>query len=361
MKTLSLCMIVKDEEKNLNECLKNAKEYCDEIIIVDTGSSDKTKEIALHYTDKVFDFKWVQDFSKARNFSFDKASKEYIIWLDGDDFLTEESVDQINKWKMSDDDSDVLMCRYVNSYDENLNPIFEYYRERIVKNAQELRWHDAVHEVIIPTGKVRRNEKIAIYHAKKERASSDRNLNIYLKLLGEGEKFTPRQQFYYARELYFNNKITEAIHEFSKFLDQDKGWVENKIEACLNLARCYEINNQYSNALSSLYGSFIYDDPRGEILCEIGDVFSLKKEFSRAIFWYKLALQSKPNLQGGGFVNQDCYDFLPALKLCVCYDKIGDILSSYKYHLMTEKLRPNDKSVLYNKKYFENIFHKNID
>lgn len=358
MKTLSLCMIVKNEESTLEKCLNSAKACCDEIIIVDTGSTDNTKNIALKFTDKVFDFEWVQDFSKARNFSFDKATKDYILWLDGDDFLSKESVKEINKWKKSDDDSDVMMCRYVNTFDEELNPIFQFYRERIVKNSQLLRWHDAVHEVIVPVGKVTKNEKIAVYHNKKERADGDRNLNIYLKLLQEGEKFNPRQQFYYARELYFNKKIPQAIHELSRFLSDDKGWVENKIEACLDLAKCYEINNEYANALTALYGSFVYDDPRGEVLYEIGNVFCLKKEYQRAIYWYKLALQSTPKLDGGGFVDQDCYNFLPTLGLCYCYDKLGETLTAYNYHLISLKLRPNDKRVMFNKKYFDEIFKK---
>ncbi len=361
MKTLSLCMIVRDEEKNLDECLRCCQEFCDEIVIVDTGSKDKTKIIAQKYTENVYDFEWVDDFSRARNYSFDKATKEYIMWLDGDDFLTRDTIEEIIKWKNSGEDCDVLMCRYVAGYKKDLTPTFEYYRERIVKNTPQLRWKDAVHEVIVPVGKVITNSKIAVYHNKREKKYSDRNLNIYLKLLADGVKLSPRGQFYYARELYFLGKTQEAIHEFSKFLADDKGWSENKIEACLNLAKCYEIVGQYSNAMSSLYGSFSYDDPRGEIIYEIGNVFMIEGKYDRAIFWLKLALTLSPNLQSGGFINQDCYNFLPALQLCVCYDKLGDYLEAYKYHLIAEKFYPEDKSVLQNKKYFDAILkNKNI-
>ena len=88
MATLSLCMIVKNEEAVLSRCLESIKDAVDEIIIVDTGSSDATKEIAKKYTDLVYDFKWINNFSAARNFSFSKASKDYIIWLDADDVIT---------------------------------------------------------------------------------------------------------------------------------------------------------------------------------------------------------------------------------------------------------------------------------
>ena len=90
MVSISLCMIVKNEEKVIERCLRSAKNLVDEIVIVDTGSTDKTKEIVHRYTDKVYDFKWCDDFSKARNFSFSKATKEYILWLDADDVILKE-------------------------------------------------------------------------------------------------------------------------------------------------------------------------------------------------------------------------------------------------------------------------------
>ena len=89
MKEISLCMIVKDEEKVIGRCLESVKDLVDEIIIVDTGSKDKTKEIVSKFTDKIYDFEWVNDFAKARNFSFSKATKDYILWLDADDVIFE--------------------------------------------------------------------------------------------------------------------------------------------------------------------------------------------------------------------------------------------------------------------------------
>ena len=77
MVTISLCMIVKNEEKVLARCLDSVADLVDEIIIVDTGSSDATKEIASRYTDQVYDFAWQDDFAAARNFSFSKASMDY--------------------------------------------------------------------------------------------------------------------------------------------------------------------------------------------------------------------------------------------------------------------------------------------
>ena len=87
MATISLCMIVKNEEAVLARCLDSIADLMDEIIIVDTGSTDHTKEIAAKYTSQVYDFKWTSDFSAARNFSFSKANMDYIYAADADEVL----------------------------------------------------------------------------------------------------------------------------------------------------------------------------------------------------------------------------------------------------------------------------------
>lgn len=93
MVTISLCMIVRNEEKSLHRCLSTIASLVDEIVIVDTGSTDKTKEIALSFGAVIYDFEWIDNFSAARNFAFSKATQEYILWLDADDYIKEE--DQI--------------------------------------------------------------------------------------------------------------------------------------------------------------------------------------------------------------------------------------------------------------------------
>ena len=82
-------MIVKNEEAVLARCLDSVRDLVDEIIIVDTGSTDRTKEIAARYTSQIYDFPWESDFSAARNFSFSKAHMDYIYAADADEMLDE--------------------------------------------------------------------------------------------------------------------------------------------------------------------------------------------------------------------------------------------------------------------------------
>ena len=87
MVKISLCMIVRDEEHVLERCLESIADVVDEIVIVDTGSVDKTKEIAAKFTDRIYDFPWVDDFAAARNFAFSKGMGEYLMWMDADDIF----------------------------------------------------------------------------------------------------------------------------------------------------------------------------------------------------------------------------------------------------------------------------------
>ncbi len=92
---ISLCMIVKNEEAFLESCLRGIKDLVDEIIIVDTGSTDRSKEIAQKHTDKVFSYAWNDDFSKARNFSLQQAKEDWILCLDADEMIAQEDFEKI--------------------------------------------------------------------------------------------------------------------------------------------------------------------------------------------------------------------------------------------------------------------------
>ena len=95
---LSVCIITKNEEKNIARCLECLKPYGFEIVVADTGSADHTKEIALQYTDKVYDFSWCDDFAAARNFAVSKTSCPYVMTIDSDEFV--QSINQEKLYRM---------------------------------------------------------------------------------------------------------------------------------------------------------------------------------------------------------------------------------------------------------------------
>lgn len=155
MISLSLCMIVKNEEAVLERILKPVSQVMDAILIADTGSSDRTKEIAEQYTSLVYDFPWCDDFSAPRNFLLEKVRTDYWMWMDADDVLNEENLEKLKSLKEAlDPGTDVVMMEYAAGFDQSGRTTFSYFRERIMKTSRNFRWNGAVHETVIPEGNI---------------------------------------------------------------------------------------------------------------------------------------------------------------------------------------------------------------
>jgi Glycosyltransferases involved in cell wall biogenesis len=350
MITISLCMIVKNEELVLNNALSSIKDIVDEIIIVDTGSTDKTKEIAEKFTDKIFDFEWCDDFSKARNYSFSKATCDYCMWLDADDILLPEDQEKLKQLKNDLDPSvSAVMMRYHTSFDKQGNPTFTYYRERLLRRKDNFKWAGFIHEAISVSGKIEYSE-VAIKHNKIGSSDPKRNLKIFEKKIAEGVDLNPREIFYYSRELYYNKRYHDAITEFRRFLNTKQGWKENCISAYQFIAYCYDEIGNKEEAIKQLLFSFLIDNPRAEICCDLGKYFLELNAYNQSIYWYKLATTCPRDDTNGAFVLLDCYNYIPYIQLCVCYYALGDYQTANEYNELAGKCKPEDTSYLYNKK-----------
>ncbi|WP_337995214.1 glycosyltransferase family 2 protein [Paenibacillus qinlingensis] len=354
--TISLCLIVKNEEKTLRSCLSSVAKAVDEIIIVDTGSTDQTKSIASSFTDRIYDFKWIDDFSAARNFAFRQATKDYILWLDADDILKEEDGNKLIALKAdlaSSVDSVTMFYNY--AFDEFGTPTFRFKRNRLVKRENQFKWHGAIHEYLEVSGNIVDSD-ITVTHCRIH-TKNDRNLKIFQNRLLRGETFTPRDLYYYANELKDHNKYPKAIIYYNKFLATGKGWVEDEISSCSNLADCYNELGNSKMELQSIFRSFQYNSPRAEFCCRLGYYFLNRKHYEPAIFWYKLATELQVPTHNWGFSNPKFSTWLPHLQLCVCYDHIGQHASAYKHNEIARGYRPDDRNIRHNKKYLESVLH----
>ncbi len=355
MISISLCMIVKNEEETLARCLESVGEAVDEIIIADTGSTDATKEIASKYTDKIYDFKWIDDFSAARNFAFSKATKDYIFWLDADDILKPEDKAKLLKLKQNlDGDIDVVMMKYNTAFDEKGRPTFSFFRERLSRRSLGFKWHEPVHEYLAYYGKSI-NSDIAVTHAKdhsKPKSGENRNLRIYEAVISSGKALSPRGMYYYARELKDNGRFAEAAAMFEKFLESRAGWVEDNITACGELSRCYTVLKQGDKALAALFKSFSYDLPRAELCCDIGYYFKNRGDFQKAAFWFELVLGLQKPENSLGFIRPDCWGYIPSLECAVCHDALGNLRLAESYNEMAAAFKPDSKAVAFNRDYF---------
>ena len=354
MNRISLCMIVKNEEELLAGCLESVYDICDEIIIVDTGSTDGTKDIASKFTDKIYDFEWIDDFAAARNFSFEKAKMDYILWLDADDIVKEEDRKELLSVKENLDGSqDAVNMLYCITFDEYGNPAFEFRRNRLVKRENGFKWIGPVHEYLEVGGNIIESN-VRVTHRKQQKeknANPRRNLDIYEKRLENGGSFNSRDLFYYANELKDNKQYSKAIHYYQEFLKTGEGWVEDEIRACLYIADCYRELGDHRREKEALALSMQFDVPRPEAVCKMGDFYKDKRLFEKAALWYELALE--PAAQSGqGFVQKAYSTWYPHLQLCVCYSELGEMERASKHNSKAKKYLPNDPRVLNNEDFF---------
>ncbi|MBP1990859.1 tetratricopeptide repeat-containing glycosyltransferase family 2 protein [Paenibacillus eucommiae] len=354
MITVSLCLIVKNEEDTIGRCLSSVADLVDEIIIVDTGSDDKTKPIVRKFTRNIFDFKWIDDFAAARNHAFSLAHKDYILWLDADDVLKEEDRKKFAALKQSLDPSvDSVTMNYHLAFDAFGNVTSTLRRNRLVRRERNFKWIGAIHEYLEVWGNIQHSD-IAVTHSSIHH-DSDRNIRIYEKRLSRGEEFSPRDLYYFANECMDHRMYEGAIEYYEKFLATGKGWVEDNVSSCGKLADCYNQLNNPSKELEASLRSFRYDSPRAEYCCRLGYYFLHREQIQTAIFWYKLATELKPPNVQMGFQNAACSTWLPHLQLCVCYDRAGEHLLAYQHNEKARHFRPTDASVLQNKAYLESV------
>ena len=353
MFTISLCMIVRDEEGTLRRCLDSVKEVVDEIIIVDTGSRDHTAEIAREFTEKVYEFQWIDDFSAARNYGLERATQDYCMWLDADDVLKPEEAEKIQRLKEEMPvDVDVVMMKYAIAFDEWDRPTFTYYRERLVRNGDRCRFAGRVHEAITPFGTVK-YEEIYVEHRKVKASDSNRNLRIYERMVREGEILGPRETYYYGRELYDHGRWRKAGRMLREFLKMPSGWEEDKKEACRLLAVCYYKQGHREKGLHSLLRGLAYGAPRQELCCDLGGWFLEEQMWETAVYWYEQALQApRPEK---GFCRENSRGYLPCLQLCVCWYRLGNYDKALYYHKEAGRWNPRGKEYLRNVPFFENL------
>lgn len=146
MTKLSLCMIVKDEQRNLARCLDSVKPYVDEIIVVDTGSQDGTTEIARQYGAIIDFFEWCDDFAAARNYSISQATGDWILILDADEVLVVETDDFRQQLTFS---SEVLTYLVIRTEINNQDQMSPLYTPRVFRNITDFRYVNRFHEQLV--------------------------------------------------------------------------------------------------------------------------------------------------------------------------------------------------------------------
>ncbi|MBM7564877.1 glycosyltransferase family 2 protein [Paenibacillus sacheonensis] len=349
-------MIVKNEAHTLAKCLDSAASLVDEIVIVDTGSTDRTKAIARQYTRRIYDFSWIDDFAAARNVSFSHARMDYILWLDADDQLSADAQDKLRHIKRTlPGEVDSVAMDYHLSFDRWGNPTASCRRNRLVKRSNRDLWIGAVHEYLElgPHARILISD-IAISHVK-NKPLTDRNLLIYNQLIDRGVALPPRDMLLYGNELLLNGHYEQAVEYYLRLLDDERALPEEKISACGQLALCAHYRGDLKSQMRYLLRSFAHGLPNAETCCRIGNLFFDEQRWELAAYWFMTALGLEKPVHAWGIVCPPYATWIPHLQLAICMGKLGMIERAYGHNEQARAYLPEDSAILHNKRLLEGL------
>ena len=329
--SISLCMIAKNEEAFLEQCLNSVKDVVDEIIVVDTGSTDRTKEIAKKFNAKIFDFKWADDFSAARNESIKHAAKDWMLVLDADEVLDEEGLKQI-KELVNDKENDAFLflqknytndasiAGFANEEHKNSNKTYAgwygSFIARLFRNKKGYRFEGTVHELAEPS-----------IESKKGKIAAT---NIALHHYGNTDSITMKKKRQYYLELC-KKKVNQKQSIVS---ERDELTRMSRASSYYELGVLYRENDNFDDAVKSFKKAIGMNPKHSMALYELGIIYERQKDYDEAIKNYTESLRIKENSEA--FQN-----------LGVCYLKKGMFKEAYANLVKAMLLNPN-KYTIYN-------------
>lgn len=314
MITISVCMIVKNEEKCLARCLDSLQGLWDELIIVDTGSTDRTKEIAAGYTSRIYDYQWRDDFAHARNYAFSLAGCDYVYAPDADEILDAENRRRFFRLKeILLPEIEIVQMIYVNRHGHKTTENFEKdLRPKLFKRLRTFQWIDPVHETI-RLQPIVYDSDIEILHMP-DSSHASRDLDILRTAAQKNTRLSARLHNMYARELFIaggSQDFLDAERFFQDSLRDTARSGDEHMEALCVLAKAARIKKDYPGFLSLCLNG-IAASPCAELCLEAGDYYMEIKDYENARDWYENARDTPPIL------DIRCRDGFPDERLALC-------------------------------------------
>ncbi|HLD16071.1 MAG TPA: glycosyltransferase [Candidatus Nanoarchaeia archaeon] len=313
--SISVCLIVKDEELLLEQCLSSVKDLADEIIVaVDSRTKDSTRDIAKRFTSNVFDFKWNDDFSEARNLVIEKATKDWIFFIDGDEIIAKEDVEKIKNLTKSNEflAYSFLQVTYTNNASmENFFEAKDYLKKgfngaiscnivRLFKKDPDFRFvgnvHEYIEESIEKKGKIFRTN-IPIHHYQELKGADffKKKQLDYLELYEKDIESYPNKVRAYRHmgNIYYTYKkdYDKAIENFNKALNINP----NDPRAYLGLGWCYMAKKDSKMAVNAFKKALEINKYSDVLWVSLGKAYALDNKPKAAITCIENAIQINPS------------------------------------------------------------------
>ena len=270
---ISVAMIVKNEEACIEKALRSVKD-ADEIIVCDTGSTDRTIEIARQYTPHVFtDYRWNDDFAEARNHAQSKCTGDYIIIIDADEWLEEGAMARLREFE-----GEALEFHTISAGTGQLHLSIRFH-----KNDPKIKWFGAAHNYLNINASHKSNIKMYYGYSPAHQLDPDRTFRILKNHVKKHPK-AARETYYLAQEYIKRRLIKEGINVLKKYVKISKFPAE-KVDAYLYLARCYYVEKRTEEARRACLEALYINPDCQEAYELMGDVSVPPNRFH----WAKMA------------------------------------------------------------------------
>ena len=341
---ISLCIISrKEDSESLGNALRSVQGFVDEIIIVDTGKEpikviangrQKTESHEV-FSDfgkvKLVPFKWTNDFAAARNFSFEQATGDVILWIDSDDIVKNpENLPALAK-QITDGKCDWIYLEYVYQKDDSGNVLATHWKPRLMRKGTG-HWVGNVHEDFTNDSVVKQMQdkefgvRVVIEHESNEKhrvASAHRNLEIQLEEISrDGDKVDPRTLYYTGLSYQALGNFEEAIKYFLKHI-KVSGSKEDKYWSAYRVGLCLHILGRYDEAVTVLLDTLKSAPGWKSSYFAIAAIYSSEEKWAQCIEWTLTGLEKETpdTLQVTSEID---YTILPLGRLAEAYLHTGN-------------------------------------
>ncbi len=343
---ISICIIAKNEEEHMREFLESIRKAFAgrpvEIVVLDTGSADRTREIAVELADKVADFKWISDFSAARNRSIELASHEWILVLDCDENVMEADFDDMQRFIWEEPKNIGQLLRH-NHYE--MNGTDAVYNDRVERffDRRIFHYEAPIHEQVLP------KKSSSVYYtlpinlevdhsgytgdAEKLKAKAERNNELLFKMLKEDPE-NPYIYFQIGQSYNILGDDKNAAEYFGKGLSFD---VDPKLEyvqmmviaygyALMNLDR-YDEALQFENIYDTFGNTADFDCMMGLVYMRTGKIVSAMAQFLKATTFETTSVEGANS-------------FIPRYNMGVINEVLGNIKDAMRLYKACGDFKP---------------------
>jgi glycosyltransferase involved in cell wall biosynthesis len=345
---LSVVLIVKNEEELLARCLDSLKAIWDELVVVDTGSTDKTVEIARSYGARLGYFPWRSDFAAARNYAESLCFGDYVYWQDADEVLLEghEAIRRV----VEENTFDGVAPKLIFKRDSEGRPTNTFIRQEMLhRNNGKWSWHGAAHNWLNGTGRIERPD-IVIEHLSRPSGDRPNHADIFDALRSNFKDGLPeRQLFYLAREHFYKSHWHECIGLVGLMLQTERKWPIQRSRSCLLAGDSWRALGEKEAARQSYLKALAEYEGWAEPYFALGRLAHAEKRYVEAIGWFLASTAYEP---GGYFVDHTIYEWgrWDALALA-CY-KAGRKEEAARYGAIALAARPDNERLKKNMEYY---------